>query len=179
MGTDVYLGWEGMTKEEKEAQYTGFDIGAGSTGYLRAAIGMVRENEALREIFPENIWEGKGKGFKIGGTKFIEFDFRGQYGAAMKAVLAYILGRINEFLGGHIVEVPEADSVVEQQQVVLNIVMSMMSAVNSKEGDVKVHLSDSLDIDAAIIWASSVVQFMRLGCVKQEEGRRVGVYISW
>ena len=57
MGTDIYLEWDGMTDEEKEAQITGFSIRAGDKGYLRASIGMVLENSILREIFPREYWE--------------------------------------------------------------------------------------------------------------------------
>lgn len=37
MGIDIYLYWEGQTEEEKQAQFTGFDITAGHVGYLREA----------------------------------------------------------------------------------------------------------------------------------------------
>ena len=37
MGIDVYLRWDGQTKEEKKAQYTGFSIVHGHVGYLREA----------------------------------------------------------------------------------------------------------------------------------------------
>lgn len=37
MGIDMYLNWKDMGKEEKEAQYCGFDIRKGNVGYLREA----------------------------------------------------------------------------------------------------------------------------------------------
>lgn len=37
MGIDVYMTWDKQTKQEKEAQYTGFDVTAGNVGYLREA----------------------------------------------------------------------------------------------------------------------------------------------
>ncbi len=37
MGIDVYLNWDGMTKEDKEKQFTGFSVHAGNVGYLREA----------------------------------------------------------------------------------------------------------------------------------------------
>lgn len=37
MGIDIYARWPKQTKEEKEAQYTGFDATAGRVGYLREA----------------------------------------------------------------------------------------------------------------------------------------------
>lgn len=35
MGIDIYAKWEGSSAEEETAQYTGFAINAGHTGYLR------------------------------------------------------------------------------------------------------------------------------------------------
>lgn len=37
MGIDIYASWEGMTKKEKEAQFTGFSVTSGHVGYLREA----------------------------------------------------------------------------------------------------------------------------------------------
>lgn len=37
MGIDIYMNWDGMTDDEKRAQYTGFDSTAGNVGYLREA----------------------------------------------------------------------------------------------------------------------------------------------
>lgn len=37
MGIDIYLEWDGMTEDEKEAQATGFSVTSGNVGYLREA----------------------------------------------------------------------------------------------------------------------------------------------
>ena len=37
MGIDVYAQWDGQTKEEKKAQFTGFNVMSGHVGYLREA----------------------------------------------------------------------------------------------------------------------------------------------
>jgi hypothetical protein len=37
MGIDIYLLWDGQTKKEKKAQYTGFSVTHGHVGYLREA----------------------------------------------------------------------------------------------------------------------------------------------
>ena len=37
MGIDIYLNWTGKTEAEDKAQYTGFDVTKGFTGYLREA----------------------------------------------------------------------------------------------------------------------------------------------
>ncbi len=56
MGIDVYLKWEGQTKNEEEAQYTGFDITAGKVGYLRESYG--KDVSALGTFIKEE-WEGE------------------------------------------------------------------------------------------------------------------------
>ena len=37
MGIDIYMRWDGMTEEDREKQYTGFDATVGEVGYLREA----------------------------------------------------------------------------------------------------------------------------------------------
>jgi hypothetical protein len=37
MGIDIYVQWDGMTKEEHQAQITGFSVVHGHVGYLREA----------------------------------------------------------------------------------------------------------------------------------------------
>ena len=37
MGIDIYMNWDGMTEEDKQAQYTGYSIEHGHVGYLREA----------------------------------------------------------------------------------------------------------------------------------------------
>ena len=37
MGIDIYAEWKGMSKAEKDAQFTGFSVEHGHTGYLHEA----------------------------------------------------------------------------------------------------------------------------------------------
>lgn len=37
MGIDIYMNWDDMTNDEKQAQYTGFSTTSGNMGYLREA----------------------------------------------------------------------------------------------------------------------------------------------
>ena len=56
MGTDIFLRWDRMTEAERLEQLTAsreFRLDSGGIGYLRAAIGMKRENALLRALFPE------------------------------------------------------------------------------------------------------------------------------
>lgn len=53
MGIDIYLEWDGMEKEAKEAQATGFSITSGNVGYLREAYhgGPYATRILVREAF--------------------------------------------------------------------------------------------------------------------------------
>ena len=37
MGIDIYMRWDGMTEDDRQKQYTGFDATVGEVGYLREA----------------------------------------------------------------------------------------------------------------------------------------------
>lgn len=53
MGIDIYLTWEGQTKEERNGQITGFSAVAGHAGYLREAYhgGPYATEILVREAF--------------------------------------------------------------------------------------------------------------------------------
>lgn len=67
MGRDVYLEWNGITKEEKEKQYTGYDVTAGKVGYLRGAYNGHVGLDAIEQFF--------GKYYNSSDGKAISFDF--------------------------------------------------------------------------------------------------------
>lgn len=56
MGIDVYLHWDGMTKEEYEKQLKGFDVRLGHLGYLREA--YHGGPYITKMLFPE-FWENE------------------------------------------------------------------------------------------------------------------------
>ena len=61
MGTDVYLEWDDMAEDFKNAQEKcAFNIDAGRLGYLRTSVGMKSENEFLKSIFASH-WESDGE----------------------------------------------------------------------------------------------------------------------
>ncbi len=62
MGIDIYLKWNKMSKEEIEAQYTGFSVTSGHVGYLREA--YHGEPYATRELVKE-AFESKNGEAKI------------------------------------------------------------------------------------------------------------------
>jgi len=79
MGTDIYLRWDKQSQADKKKQYTGFSINSGDVGYLRASIGMTRENAILRIVFPDEYWEGKKSSFNFTENGFKELQMIGIY----------------------------------------------------------------------------------------------------
>lgn len=58
MGIDVYAEWKDQTKEEKEAQYTGYATNSGNVGYLREAY---RGSPYATEVLAPECFEGECK----------------------------------------------------------------------------------------------------------------------
>jgi hypothetical protein len=86
MGTDIFLKWDRMSEDERVAQMSAsraFMMDAGRYGYLRAAIGMKRENALLRSIFPEDYWYNRT-------GKPLRFDFRAALPVLDSAAKIYI-----------------------------------------------------------------------------------------
>lgn len=58
MGIDIYMHWRNQTKKEREAQWTGFAVDEGVTGYLREA--YHGSPYATRVLVPEAFVHGGG-----------------------------------------------------------------------------------------------------------------------
>jgi len=156
MGTDVYLEWDGMTKEEEEKQITGFSINAGRYGYLRVGIRMINENIALREIFDEKYWKGTYR------YKFTEEDFK----RVCQIILGYL---ISEIFG---IELPK-DETIKQMNKMHEALLNAFKNLGYKV------VINSKDISFVICWANSVLEFYKLGLQKEKEGKNPRVSISW
>jgi len=59
MGIDVYLKWTDMTKGDKQAEITGFDIYKGDVGYLREAY---HGGPYATEVLVSENWDKQPKG---------------------------------------------------------------------------------------------------------------------
>lgn len=70
MGIDVYLRWDGQTKGEEEAQYTGFSTTHGHVGYLREA--YHGGPYATRVLMPEGFGDLDGDGATISSATLRE-----------------------------------------------------------------------------------------------------------
>jgi len=161
MGTDVYMEWKGKSKEEKDKQSTGFDIGSGDVGYMRASIGMSRENSILRVLFNKKFWES---------SKALRFEFteKGFEGLQIFG-LYYLLSAIR----GEEINNPQ----LEEQQAQGEKVIQMLKKLKWK--DSQIVTSESCCFRSAVMWLNSLFSFYELGLRLEEAKKEPKVYISW
>lgn len=164
MGTDIYLSWDGQTEAEKKAQYTGYSIEAGKVGYLRASIGMEKENAILRELFPNEIWEKSGS-----SDDGLPFDFNQGY--AVLNVLA------KKYMASVLFGIPIKKNHVQvkHEQWVKNVTEYL---THVKKFDHVENPDVEGDMDGAVAWLNSLFLFVRLGMSKQEKKLNPKVLIS-
>ena len=164
MGTDIYLSWDKKTEEDKNKQMTGFSINAGDSGYLRASIGMTKENSVLRFVFPEEIWESAEED----GERF-EFTEEG-YKNLQILGFTYIM---SVFTGKEI-EHPET----EKQKGYFKELKGTFESL-SKEFGGEVQESSIDNFRFAVMWLNSLFSFYELGLDKEKEELNPKVCISW
>lgn len=161
MGTDVYLEWEGKTEKEQEARFTGWDIGAGDVGYLRASIGMVNENALLRMVFAEKYWTECSKE---------PYDVKGSFEVLSELGFRYLVAVVS----GRPMEMSQAGKAVMagQRERGLSVMEEVKKACERQEGagGVAVRLGEIREFRDAVRWLESLFCFFDLGVEKQEAG---------
>ena len=57
MGIDIYMRWDKQTEDERQGQYTGFNIESGNVGYLREAYhgGIYATKHLVHEAFADDV----------------------------------------------------------------------------------------------------------------------------
>jgi len=170
MGTDVYLEWEGKTEEEQKAQYTGWSIEGGFVGYLRASIGMARENAVLRLLFADKYWAKRSPE---------EYDFKGNFemlnAIGFRYLLSVVTGKPFD-IGEDKAEAMKPQH--EQALAVLGAVRQLGERLGASE-KMKVYVGGIDDFRSAVSWLNSLFSFFELGIEKQEAGLKPYPYISW
>lgn len=163
MGTDVYLLWDKQTRAQKKKQYTGYSINAGGVGYLRASIGMEKENAILRELFPHEVWHSRQR-------RGEPYDFK-QCWIVLQALA-------KKYLASCLFGMPIAkgSTQIEQEAWFKNV-----DEYLAREFKFDKTLVGSLDnsLPSAVMWLNSLYQFIGLGIDKQEKGLKPRVLISW
>lgn len=154
MGTDIYLSYDGQEEEEQNAQASClFESTKGEIGYLRAAIWMRAENDFLRRLFPDDIWES---------PEPRAFDFDENYEKFKFLAEHYLLGTD--------MNVPEDENIEMFKQAIQKLV---------KETGGKLHENPEMDSEARTKWLGSVKAFFEKGHDLQRAGRNPKVEISW
>lgn len=151
-----------MTEEDKRLQLdSGFDSSIGEVGYLRASIGMVRENRLLRMLFSDELWEPQeddtGK----------EFDFKEAAKKLPDALTKYVDDE----------ELPMSES-AKQQVEAGEIVKKMLKEQGFDDASVQTSGGER-DEKGRVRYAHSVLRFFMLGVKLQDLGKKPRVYISW
>jgi len=162
VGTDIYLSWDKQTKKEKKEQITGWSIDAGDKGYLRASIGMVKENKVLRLLFPNKIWESKKDGEL--------YDFKENWTKCIKLCQMYIVSEIFN------IPIPIIDKGMKSQ---IKMGEDIVKALNGLGFDNTQIVTTQRSFQSAVWWVNSLLNFFTLGYEKQEEKKNPKVKISW
>jgi hypothetical protein len=159
--------WDNQTEKERKAQITGFSINAGDRGYIRASIGMVKENQLLSILFPyKDYWKD------CPDPK--EYDFSEEnYMKLVKLGYAYLVSVMFQLD----VEPNEVGKVGKKMEE--NVTSMMEEAGWKEEKGIKIFSHNVTGLEDAVMWLNSVFQFFRLGMRLKEEKKNPKIYISW
>jgi len=158
MGTDVFLRWDGMAKEETDSQITAsrvFKQDAGRRGYIRAAAGMKREVVLFRLLFPLEYW------YNASGEP-MPYNFQLGQAALNRGARAYLQsvreGTVPDFRDYPL----PADS----------------DTARAAEAQSGTGIED-LELQGAKEWLEEVAEFFALGTKKQATGLSPSILIVW
>jgi hypothetical protein len=163
MGTDIFLKWDGMAQAEEAGQLAAsrvFRLDAGHLGYLRAAIGMRRENSLLRFVFPARYWYNTTQ-------DSMPFDFKTG------------LLTLNEGAEIYLKSVKQGTEPDFQAYAMVAAMDKVTDELAKKSGFQTIASSKDLELDAAVEWLRGVAEFYGLGVKKMEDGKNPRIYIGW
>lgn len=181
MGIDVYAKWDGMTDEEQQAQYTGFSIVSGHTGYLREA--YHGEPYATRVLFPECFDEATEGGIRedIPDEQIARFEeWWSKSIGSLRTVqwdpLKDVVEKMREFWGDSVEYDGIRDEFTRDSGYVpipaATLRERLPQAINATS---KRYASDPIVADAV----ASVVKFVELYEKLEAEGKHPRVYVSY
>lgn len=152
-----------MTKAERTEQLAAssmFRTDAGHTGYLRAAIGMKRENALLRFVFPAKYWYNTGH-------EPIPFDFKTGLLTLNKGVKIYLRS------------IKEVTEPAFRSYGQVTGIERTTDELAKKTGLQTIAAAEELGLDNAVEWLLGVADFFDLGVKKTDEGRNPRILIIW
>jgi hypothetical protein len=162
MGTDLFLWWDGMSRDDERKRRIaagGFRTTNGGLGCLRASIWMKRENFLLRHI-PAEFWESR--------TKSLPYDFKGNYDKMFRGASHYL----RAVLDGKDVD-PPVDGEDDEIFYVLQVVLENSGV------DKRTFKTGELDLIESIAWLKSLFDFFKLGAKLQDQRRNPKVMIRY
>ena len=163
MGTDIFLKWDGISREEEAAQLAAsrvFRLDAGHLGYLRAAIGMRRENSLLRFVFPAKYWYNATQ-------DSMPFDFKAG------------LLTLNEGAKIYLRSVTQGTEPDFQAYSLVAAMDKVTDELARRSGFETIASKKDLELDDAVEWLRGVAEFFGLGVKMMDNGRNPRIYISW
>jgi hypothetical protein len=163
MGTDIFLTWDGMARVEEAAQLAAsrvFRLDAGHLGYLRAAIGMRRENSLLRFVFPARYWYNTTQ-------EAMPFDFKAG------------LLTLNEGAKIYLRSVEQGTEPDFQAYALVAAMDKVTDELAKKSGFQTIAGTKNLELDDAVEWVLGVAEFFGLGVKKMDDGKNPRIYIGW
>ena len=167
MGTDIYLVWDGMTEEDRKRQCTGFSLDSGDRGYLRASVGMIRENIVLAIIFPEKYWNS---------PEPLPYKFKENWDLVVSLGASYIVSVLTDTLPDFQIK-KILRKAKKRAFKYYNFGKAITEAIKKVTGDLDVRMP-TLDFPGAVIWLRSLFMFFGLGIKLEQEGKNPKIYIS-
>jgi len=179
MGVDIFMGWKGMTKEDRQKQFDNvYNPNVGYLGYLRASYGNDFSLKLFEKIFPRKYWENieapypflkyHERNMKIIKNALIEMVTKEIKKLSEKQTdnpdndkkksLFDILSSVAETNGEHLVITEEDKNKLDRIQIVIPDYSGIEDKIN------------------AII---SILEFLRLGEILEMQGKKPTIYISW
>lgn len=182
MGIDIYLKWKGQTKEEHDAQITGFSIHSGDVGYLRES--YHGDPYATRVLLPEAFAEDAPEGGVRIPIETLTARLEG-------ALLATLVREVKLYSNGRDPALVKAVDPEEAVRAILPTIVGRMKSASNQPADWIDDAPPSAVTPAVMqlaLWrahgwlpphAQSFVDFVALADRLEKEGKEPTIYASY
>jgi len=179
MGVDIFMGWKGMTKEDRQKQFdNAFNPKVGYLGYLRASYGNDFSVKLFGEIFPDKYWQNIEAPYP-----FLKYHKRNMniIEKALKDIVKEEIKKSSEKQAGS----PDKDKQKGVFEIFSNVAEAHGEHLVITEEDknkldrIQVVIPDYSDIEYKIEVIFSILEFLRLGEILEIQGKKPTIYISW
>jgi len=178
MGVDIFMGWKGMTKEDREKQFkNAFNPKVGYLGYLRGSYGNDSSVKLFGEIFPDKYWQNIEAPYP-----FLKYHKRNMeiIKKALKDMVTEEIKKSSEKQTGNPDDKKKSvfdvlSNVAEAHGELLVITEEDKNKLDRIQAVIPDHSGIEDKIDAII----SILEFLRLGEILEMQGKKPTIYISW